>query len=119
MRQIAVGDFRSGVTLDREQKIRFIHAAAVVDDADQSPAAVLDRDVDFFRARVERVFDELLHGGARPLDHLAGGDAVDQNRVEATDGHDESSARRSAIIGRPRPARGVQNARPSDRGFCG
>ena len=78
------------MAFDRKQQIRFIHAASVVDDADETSSAVLDGDVDPFGAGVERVFDELLHGGARPLDHLTGGDAVDQDRVEATDGHGES-----------------------------
>ena len=32
------------------------------------------------RPGVERVFEQFLDGGARPLDHLAGGDAVGQNR---------------------------------------
>ena len=89
MRQIAVGNFGGRMAFDRKQQIRLIHAAAVIDDADESSSAVLDGDVDLFGAGVERVFDELLHGGARPFDHLASGDAVDQNRVEATDGHGE------------------------------
>ena len=38
------------------------------------------------RAGVERVLDEFLDDRRRPLDHLAGGDAVDQDGIEAADG---------------------------------
>ena len=66
---------------------RSVHAAAVVDDANEAPAAVFDRDVDARRAGVERVLDELLDGGRRPLDHLARGDAIDENGIETANGH--------------------------------
>ena len=39
---------------------------------------VLDLDVHGARPRVERVLDQLLHDGRRPLHHLAGGDLVDE-----------------------------------------
>ena len=64
-----------------------VHAAAVVDDANELAAAFLDGDVDARRAGVERVLDQLLHRRGRPLDHLAGGDAVDEDGIEAADGH--------------------------------
>ena len=47
--------------------------------------ARFDGDVDAPRAGVERVLDQLLHRRSRPLDHFAGGDAVDQQRIEAAD----------------------------------
>ena len=62
-----------------KSEIRFVHAAPVVDDADQPPAAGLDRDLDRLRAGVERVLDELLDRRRRPLDHLARGDAVESS----------------------------------------
>ena len=34
-----------------------------------------------------RVLDQFLHGRGRPLDHLARGDAVDEDGIEAADGH--------------------------------
>ena len=37
---------------------------------------------------VERVFDQLLDGGAWPLDHFAGGDAVDKDGIETANGHE-------------------------------
>ena len=49
--------------------------------------ARFDRDVDAPRAGVERVLDQLLDRRSRPLDHFAGGDAVDEQRIEAADGH--------------------------------
>ena len=63
------------------------HPAAIVDDADEPPAAEFDHDIDAGRARVERILDEFLHDGGRPLDDLARRDAVDENRIEMTDRH--------------------------------
>ena len=40
---------------------------------------------DLRRAGVDRVLDQLLHDRRRPLDHLAGGDAVDERRRELLD----------------------------------
>src|SRR5690606_22403375 len=75
------------VTLDGERKILARHAGAVVTDADEAPAARLDHDLDGRGAGIERVLDELLHGCRRPLYHLAGGNAVDQDRVETAHRH--------------------------------
>ena len=107
--EIAVGDFRGGVALDGEREILGAHAAAVVDDADEPPPALLDGDVDARRAGVERVLDELLHGGGRTLDHLAGGDAVDEKGIETADAHkrvlaqSRNSAKGASAAARARP----------------
>ena len=39
------------------------------------------------RAGIDRVLDQFLHGRGRTLDHLARRDAVDQDGIEAADGH--------------------------------
>ena len=44
-----------------------------------------DGDIDPARAGVERVLDQFLDRRSGPLDHLAGGDPVDQQRIEAAD----------------------------------
>ena len=75
------------MALDRQREIVGVHAGAVVGDADQRPPAGFDRHVDAPRAGVERVLDQLLDRRSRPLDHFAGGDAVDQQRIETADGH--------------------------------
>ena len=60
--------------------------------------ARFDRDVDAPRAGVERVLDQLLDRRSRPLDHFAGGDAVDQQRIETANGHEgESRAAAGAL----------------------
>ena len=41
-------------------------------------AAFLERHRDALRAGIDGVLHQLLHGAGRPLDHLAGGDLVDQ-----------------------------------------
>ena len=39
------------------------------------------------RARIDRVFHQLLHDARRPLDDLAGGDLVDQRLWKSVDRH--------------------------------
>ena len=59
------------------------------------------------RAGVERVLDQLLDRRGRPLDHFAGGDAVDQQRIEAANRHGIESRAASgepSTEGRPAPA---------------
>ena len=73
--------------LDAEREIRLVHAASVVDDANEPLAAVLDRHLDLFRAGVERVLDQLLDRRRGTLDHLARGDAVDEQGIEAANRH--------------------------------
>ncbi len=85
--QVVVGELRGGVALDREREIVARHAGAVVGDADQAAAAAVGDDLDLGRAGIERVLDQLLDHARRPLDHLAGGDAVDGGFGELADGH--------------------------------
>ena len=66
------------VALERQRQLLRRHADAVVADADQRASAVAQVDGDGGGAGVERVLDQLLDGGGRTLDDLAGGDLVDQ-----------------------------------------
>ena len=91
--QVAVGNFRRRVPLDAQSEIRFVHAAPVVDDADQPSPAGLDRDLDRLRPGVERVLDQFLDRRRRPLDHLARGDAVDDKRIETANRHGGRTSR--------------------------
>ena len=86
--QIVVGELRGGVAFDRERQIGARHALAVIADADQPAAAAVGEDVDAARAGIERVLDQLLDHARRTLDHLAGGDAVDDGFGKLADGHD-------------------------------
>ena len=70
-----------------EREIVPAHAAAIVRDPDQPPAAAVGHHLDPAGAGIEGVFHEFLHGAGRPLHHLAGGDAVDQAFGKLTDGH--------------------------------
>ena len=77
--QIVAVELRGRVALDREFEIGAGHALAVVGDADQPAAAAVGQHVDAVRAGIERIFDQFLDDARRPLDHLAGGDAVDDS----------------------------------------
>ncbi len=94
--EVAIGQFRGGVALDGERQILGRHARSVIDDADEFAPAGGDGHRDGAGAGVDGVLDQFLHRRSRPLDHLASGDAVDQNGIETADGHAGSGAAGSA-----------------------
>jgi hypothetical protein len=59
------------VTPQRQARVVGLHARAVVDDAHALAAAAVDVDLDARRARVQRVFDQLLDHRSGAFDHLA------------------------------------------------
>ena len=73
--------------LDRERKVGPGHAGAVVGDAHEPPPAAVGHHLDARRTGIERVLHQLLHHARRTLDHLAGGDAVDDRFGKLADGH--------------------------------
>src|SRR5690606_29109906 len=83
-----VAELRGAVALDAHGEIVRIHALAVVGNADEGEPAARGGDVEPRRAGVERVPDQLLDHAGRALDHLAGGDAVDDGFGKVTDGHE-------------------------------
>ena len=86
----------------RELEIGARHALAVVGDADQPAAAAVGQHVDAGSAGIERVLDQFLDDAGRALDHLAGGDAVDDRFGQLADGHglvpDSDSLRREGRL---------------------
>ena len=76
-----------GVVLN-EPSVVAIHAGAVIDHADRGDAAAPDEDLDFPRAGVDGILDQLLHHARRPLDDFAGGNlAGDGFGKEGDAGH--------------------------------
>ena len=75
------------MAFDRKRQVRSRHAFAVIGDADKPPAAAVGEYVDAAGAGIERVLDQLLDHARRALDHLAGGDAVDDRLGQLADGH--------------------------------
>jgi hypothetical protein len=76
------------VTFDGQPGVVGLHSLAVVLDAKELLAAELDDDGDPASVRVERVLDELLDNGRRPLDDLARGDLVgEMNGQPVNAGH--------------------------------
>ncbi len=68
--------FRRSVPLERQQRIVLRHAAAVIDHANHPLAAGFHLNANRLRTRVERVLEQFLDHGRRPLDYLARGDLV-------------------------------------------
>ena len=81
------------MALDREREIARVHAGAVVGDADEGEAASRRDDFDLASAGVDGVLDEFLDDARRPLDDLAGSDAVDRLRCELADSHQSHNPR--------------------------
>ena len=73
---VGPADLARRVPLDGEPRVVGLHALAVVFDADLLLAAELDVDRQPAGAGVDRVLDELLDDGGRPLDDLAGGNLI-------------------------------------------
>jgi hypothetical protein len=69
----------------RQRQILRLHPAAVVHDAHQPHAPLLERHRDPRRAGIESVLEQFLDDARRSLDHLAGGDAVDDRRRQGAD----------------------------------
>ena len=93
LQQVLVIELGGGVALDREREVLRGHAAAVVGNADPPPPTAVGEDVDPACAGINGVLDEFLDHARRPLDHLAGGDAVDDLFWQLTDGHEFDRAR--------------------------
>jgi hypothetical protein len=85
--QIVAGQLGGGVALDRQPDLLGGHAATVVGHRNERAPALAQVDVDVARAGVEGVLDQLLDRGRRTLDHLAGGNPVDQSFGQPADRH--------------------------------
>ena len=79
------GDLGRGVAGQRQREVVAGDAAAVVGDADELDAALLELDLDGGAARVEGVLDEFLDHRGGAFDHLAGGDLADEQVGEKLD----------------------------------
>ncbi len=99
------GELAGGVPLHAQRQLVRVHAAAVIGDLDPLDAAACEPHGDARGAGVQRVLDQLAHRRRRPLDHLAGGDAVDRGLGQQAD------ARRTPSP-RPSPMRERESCRP-------
>ncbi len=84
---VDAADLAGGVAGQGEQQLVRGDADAVVAHAAELGAALLHLDVDRQRARVEAVLDQFLDHGRRALDHLAGGDLVNELLGQDPDRH--------------------------------
>src|SRR5207247_3121217 len=68
-------DLAGGVALERQIELLRSDSGAVVGDRERMVERTGHEDLDPPGTRVERVLDDFLERGKRPLDHLARGDA--------------------------------------------
>src|ERR1039458_5578727 len=80
--------------LEGKQRVVPHHAVAVVDDADQLSPAALNLNPNPRGSCIERVLQQLLHHGRRPLHHLAGSNLIGHLVGKYTD------APHGSIVGR-------------------
>ena len=64
------------MAFEGKQRIVAHHAAAIVGDADQTPASGLYLNTDIGRACVERVLEQFFYHRRRTLDNLPGRDLI-------------------------------------------
>ena len=74
---LGVGQFAGRMAGEGQRQILGGDAAAVIHDADQLDAALLDVHIDAAAASIDGIFQQLLDHARWPLDHLAGGDLGD------------------------------------------
>ena len=72
------GYLAGGMALHGQRQFRRSDAHSVIAHAHQGKTALLDVDIDAPRTRVQRILDQFLDDGSRPLDDLARGDLVNQ-----------------------------------------
>jgi hypothetical protein len=77
MGQIVARQLGGGMALHRQGQLLGRHAETVIHHLDQIAPAIPEGDIDAPGAGVDGILHQLLHGRGRALDHLAGGDAVD------------------------------------------
>ena len=103
-----IAQLAGGMALEGQQRVVAQHAAAVVQHADEPPAARFDFHPQVRRAGVEGVFEKFLDHRRRPLDHFSGGDLVGdlvgKNANAAHDAH-YSLAPRGATVPHGSPSR--------------
>jgi len=66
------------MTVERQFRILFAHACAVIRDADAASARSPDVDRDLRRARVQAVFNQLFENARGAFNDLPGGDQADE-----------------------------------------
>ncbi len=82
---VGVAELAGGVAGEGQRQVVGGDAAAVVGDADQLGAALLQVDVDALRAGINGVFEEFFDDAGGPFDDLAGGDLGDDTRWQLLD----------------------------------
>jgi hypothetical protein len=102
--EMVVGKLRGAMALDRQRELVAVHADAVVADDHEALPALLQRHVDARRTGIDRILDQLFQRRGRTLDHLAGGDAIDE-------GFRQKANRHAAIVPLRAPSRQDIDAR--------
>lgn len=85
-------DLAGGVTLKKILQVLVGDAGSVVFDMDQLFAGVLQMDLNAGGTRIKGILNAFFHNGGGSFDHFAGGDLIDDVRVELVNsGHGEQT----------------------------
>ena len=76
------------MTINGERQIFRRHALAIIHNANEAATTFLQNHFNAACTSIQRIFDEFFHGRSWTLHDLAGRNAVNQNGIEATDGHE-------------------------------
>ncbi len=96
-------DLAGRMAFERQRQFRLGETAAIVAHADQLESCAFDIDLDARGTRIERVLDQFLDHRRRPLDHLAGGDLIDERGRKNPDRHPGPRQQGSAAVYTPTP----------------
>ena len=80
---IAFGQFRGGVTLNRQRQCGGAHTMPIILNQNEALAAVAETDINLCGARINGIFNKLFHRTGRTLHHFTGGDAVNHFLTQA------------------------------------
>src|SRR5580692_7878635 len=90
------------MALESQQRVVMIHAAAIVNHADQPLAARFRFDANGTRACIQSVFQQFLYDGRRTLDHFSRGNFIsDCFRKYADSAHGRCLAQRGLAYPEP------------------
>ncbi|OPZ13745.1 MAG: hypothetical protein BWZ06_01285 [Bacteroidetes bacterium ADurb.BinA261] len=73
---VGISDFRCGMSFKSHASVSYRHSIAIVYHLYECSTRIFNNNLDMGRARIYRIFDQLLDYRCRPLDNLSGSDLI-------------------------------------------